>query len=128
MQTIYDNAIAITAFADIKSNFEFADCDLGDLETTYNELVSDLAGASNTLTKIKFKKAELGSLYVDEDGEFSISVTVKSDYTVSYTDYSGEVKTHSDTESDYATLYYTYVDGAYKLTDASYLEYYFSRY
>ena len=128
MQTIYDNAIAKTAFADIKSNFEFADCDLGDLETTYNELVSDLAGASNTLTKIKFKKAELGSLYVDEDGEFSISVTVKSDYTVSYTDYSGEVKTHSDTESDYATLYYTYVDGAYKLTDASYLEYYFSRY
>ena len=128
MQTIYDNAIAKTAFADIKSNFEFTDCDLGDLETTYNELVSDLAGASNTLTKIKFKKAELGSLYVDEDGEFSISVTVKSDYTVSYTDYSGEVKTHSDTESDYATLYYTYVDGAYKLTDASYLEYYFSRY
>ncbi len=128
LQTIYDNAIAKTAFADIKSNFEFTDCDLGDLETTYNELVSDLSTASNTLTKIKFKSAELGSIYVDEDGEFSISVTAKSDYTVSYTDYSGNAKTHSDTSSDYATLYYTYVDGAYKLTDASYLEYYFSRY
>ena len=127
LQTIYDGVIGKKTFEDIKSSFEYTDCDLTTLTSSYNDLVGDMS-TTNVLTKIKFKSAEIGSIYIEEDGTFSVSVTAKSDYTVSYTTYAGEAKTHSDTSSDYATLYYKYVDKTFKLTDARYLETYFSRY
>lgn len=126
LQTFYDNAIAKKTFEEIKSIYEYTDADLTNLETYYTKFVSSLS-TTVVLTKIDFTEVEIGSIYTNSDGTFSVSVTSKYDYTVSYQN-NGETKTHDDSSSDYATLTYDYVDGNFKLIDANYFETYFSRY
>lgn len=126
LQLIYDSAINKKTFEDIKSSFEYKDCNLSNLSSAYQEFTGDLSTAT-VLTKIKFTDATVGSIYTNADNTFSVSVTAKSNYTVSYNSL-GETKTHEDTSSDYITLYYDYVDGQYKLINVKYLETYFSRY
>ena len=67
LQTIYDGVIGKKTFEDIKSSFEYTDCDLTTLTSSYNDLVGDMS-TTNVLTKIKFKSAEIGSIYIEEDG------------------------------------------------------------
>lgn len=126
LQTLYDSAIAKKTFAEIKSNYEYTDGDLTDLETYYTRFVNSLS-TTVVLTKIDFKEVEVGSIYTNNDGSFTVAVTSKFDYTVTYQQ-NGESKTHEDNSTDYVTLTYDYVDGKYQLVDAYYFETYFSRY
>lgn len=126
LQVIYDNAIAKKNFDDFKSNFEYPDADLTELKNTYNELINDLS-TTIILTKNKFNEATISSLSVYSDNTFSVYASTKSDYTVSYQT-GGETKTHNDTSTNSVRMYYSYVDGQFKLTNAKYLETYFSRY
>lgn len=128
LTTIYTNAIAKKQFSDIKSNFEHGKLDLSDLETNYNDLVTDLSESSTTLTSINFTNVTLSDLELDDDGNLELEVKVNYDYSVSYTSFSDEEKTHNDTAYDYMTLTFVYEKGNYYLINADELDYYFSRY
>lgn len=125
---IYENAIAKKTFSDIKSNFEHGKLDLSELETDYNDLVSDLSESSTTLTSISFTNVVLSDLELDEDGNLELEVKVNYDYSVSYKDYKDEVKTHDDTDYDYMSLTFVYEKDNFYLLKADDLDYYFSRY
>ena len=127
VQLFYDSVIGKKTFADIKSSFEFTDCDLTNLTSAYDTLSSDLATASNQLTKLKVKSSEISSIYSNSDGSLSISGTLTYDYTVSYQS-SGQAQTHSDEATNYVTFTYEKVNGSYKATNIKYLKTYFSRY
>ena len=127
VKLLYDSAIAKKPFDEIKSNFEFTDCDLTNLTSAYNSLSTELANSSNPLTKLKVNEAIVSSIYTNTDGTFNMSSTLKYDYTVSYQN-SGQAQTHSDTATNYVTFTYKKVDGKYKLTNIKYLKTYFSRY
>ena len=126
LQVIYDNAIAKKNFDDFKSTFEYKDGDLTELTNTYNEFINDLS-TTIVLTKNKFSEATISSLSVYSDNTFSVYASTKSNYTVSYQN-GGETKTHDDTSTNSVRMYYTYVNGQFKLTNVKYLETYFSRY
>ena len=127
VQLLYDSAMANKPFDEIKSSFEFTDCDLTNLTSAYNSLTTELASSTNKLTKLKVSEAEVSSIYTNNDGSFNMSSTLKYDYTVSYQS-GGQAQTHSDTATNYITFTYKKVDGKYKLTNIKYLKTYFSRY
>ena len=127
VQLFYDSAIGKKTFDEIKSNFEYTDCDLTNLTSAYNSLTSELTSSTNKLTKLKVKSAELSSIYSNSNGSLSISGTLTYDYTVSY-DSSGQAQTHSDEATNYVTFTYEKVDGKFKATNIKYLKTYFSRY
>ncbi len=127
VQLLYDSALANKTMDEIKSNFEFTDCDLTNLTSAYDTLKNELSTATNKLTKLKVTNSELSSIYTNTDGTISISTTVKYDYTVSY-ESAGQAQTHSDNVTNYISFVYKLVDGKYKVTNVKYLKTYFSRY
>lgn len=128
LTTIYTNAIAGKQFSEIKSNFEHDGLDLTNLEANYNDFVSDLKDAYNTLTSMTFTNLTLSDLELNDDGCLEVEVKANYDYTVSYTSWSDEVMTHEDSDYDYMSIVLTYDDGEYYLSDIDSLEDYFYRY
>ena len=128
LTTIYTNAINKKQFSEIQSNFEHGDLDLSKLETSYNNFVSDLSEATNTLTSIEFTEISIYDLTLNSNGELEVELRVSYDYTVNYTNWSDEVETHSDSDYSYITVVLAYDQGEYYLTDVEDLDDYFSRY
>ena len=125
LQTIYNGVKDKKAFDEIKSAFEYKDADLSDLKDAYEDLVEDI-DSSITFTAIDIKDVSLSSVSVI-DGDFRFYIKANIDYTLTYQ--SGEeTKTNDSDTSDYMYLTFEYVNGAFKLIDASSLEYYFSKY
>lgn len=126
LQTIYDGVKDKKSFEDIKSNFEYKDSDLTDIKEVYEELLDDM-DSSTVLTSITFKKITLNNINVDDDGYLEVYVKATYDYAVSYQS-GDETKTHNSDDYDYMYLTFEYIDGEFKLVDASSLNSYFSRY
>ncbi len=128
LTTIYTSAIAKKPFSEIKSNFEYNQLDLTDLETSYTDFLSSLESSTNTLTSITFKDISIYDLSLDEDGNIEVKVKANFDYTVSYTNFSNETTTHDDTDYYYITAVLNYNNGSYYLVNINNLKTYFSRY
>lgn len=128
LTTIYTSAIAKKTFSEIKSNFEYNQLDLTDLETSYTDFLSSLESSTNTLTSITFKDISIYDLSLDEDGNIEVKVKANFDYTVSYTNFSNETTTHDDTDYYYITAVLNYNNGSYYLVNINNLKTYFSRY
>mgnify|MGYP004463793465 CR=1 FL=1 len=128
LATIYTSAIAKKPFSEIKSNFEYNQLDLKDLETSYTDFLSSLESSTNTLTSITFKDISIYDLSLDEDGNIKVKVKANFDYTVSYTNFSNEAATHDDTDYYYITAVLNYNNGSYYLVNINNLKTYFSRY
>ncbi len=124
LQTLYNGAKDQKSFDEVKKSFEFTNSNLEDLKETYEDLIKSL---SNTgLNAIEFTEISISSFDTAEDG-FKAYIKAKYKYTVSYTSGS-ETKTHDSSSSDNMYIYYSYVDGAFKIIDASSLNTYFSKY
>lgn len=123
LETIYNGAIANKDFADMKSNFEYKDGDLSDLEDEYNDLKTSLSKRTKKLTKITFDTIELRDLDMNEDGMLELYFKASYDYEVKY-QVGDEEKTSSDDSTMYAYMTFDFVDG-YQLVDMDNLNYYF---
>lgn len=124
LQTLYNGAKDKKSFDEVKKAFEFTNANLEDLKETYEDLVEDLADSE--LTSIEFTEISLNSFYSTSDG-YKAYIKAKYNYTVTYS-YGDEVKTHDSNSSDTMDIYYSYSDNAFKMTDATSLITYFSRY
>ncbi len=124
IQTLYNGAKDQKPFDEIKNEFEYEGSDLSNLKKTYESLSKSLSGSD--LSAIEFTAIELDSFTTTEKG-FRAYIDADYKYTVSYTSGS-ETKTHDSNSSDSMTIYYSYSDNAFKITDAGSLVTYFSRY
>lgn len=126
LQALYNGAKDKKSFDEIKSTFEYKNADLSNLKSDYESLVNNL-GSDYTLTSITFKDITLSSIDIDLNGHLELYVKATYDYSLSYQ--SGEeTKTNDSNDYDYVYLTYDYVDGNYKLVEASSLNTYFSKY
>ncbi len=123
LETIYNGAIANKTFADIKSNFEYKDADLSDLEDEYNDFKTSLSKRTRKLTKITFDTIELRDLDMNEDGMLELYFKASYDYEVKYK-VGDEEKTSSDDSTMYSYMTFDFENG-YQLVDIDNLNYYF---
>lgn len=124
LQVLYDAAKDKKSFDEIKSTFEYTDADLSKLKSDYESLSSSITSG---VTSITFKDITLSSIDVEDDGALEVYLKATFDYTLTY-ESGEETKTHDDSDYDYMYLTFEYVDGNYKLVDASNLNTYFSKY
>lgn len=125
LQTIYDGVKDKKTFDEIKSAFEYKDADLSDLKDAYEDLVEDI-DSSITFTDVDIKDVTLNRVSIT-DGNFRFYIKAKFDYKLTYQ--SGEeTKTNDSDTSGYMYLTFKYVDGSFKLIDASNLHKSFSKY
>ena len=121
LQVLYDGAREQKSFDEIKDAFNFKDADLHDLKETYESLAKSLSNSG--LNAIEFTEVTLSSLDTTKDG-YKAYIRAKYQYTVSYT--SGEeIKTHDSSSSDSMIIYYSYIDNAFQIVNASSLNTYF---
>lgn len=125
IELLYQSAIEKKEFKDIKSNFEYKNAKLDDLEEAYTSFMKYVS--SNGLTKLKVKKAEVTSAKVNEDGYLSATVKADYNYSLKYT-FLGDEKTKDGDTNDTMYLTFDYADNNYKLIDMSSMATYFSRY
>lgn len=128
LENIYKGAVENKKFADIKSNFEYKDIDLKELETEYQEIANTLTNATTKLTLFTVNTIEIRDLEVSEDGKLDFSVKVDYNYTVSYQDFDGSQKTNQGKNYKYMEVSFVFVDNNFYLTSADDLPDYFSRY
>lgn len=123
IQVIYDSAKDNKNFSDIKSNFEYGNGDLTELEASYNDFKEDLNGRSTKLTEIKFKEVEISDIKITDDGTLQVDFNADYDYKATY-ELFGETETSDNDGTTYSSMTFAYEDG-YKLTDFDDLKYYF---
>lgn len=123
IQVIYDSAKDNKNFSDIKSNFEYENGDLTELEASYNDFKEDLNGRSTKLTEIKFKEVEISDIKITDDGTLQVDFNADYDYKATY-ELFGETETSDNDGTTYSSMTFAYEDG-YKLTDFDDLKYYF---
>lgn len=127
LETIYNSVKDKKAWDDIKSQFEYKNGDLKDVESAYNNLLSQFNSSTTTLTNIKFTKIEISSLSTTKDGLLYISINASYDYTVTYQS-GDETKTNTSNGKDYMYLTFDYSGKEFKLANATSLNSYFSKY
>lgn len=123
IQIIYDGAKDNKNFSDIKSNFEFENGDLTDLESAYNDFKEDLTNRSTKLTEIKFNEADISYIDINDDGALEVDFSADYDYKATY-EFLGETENSEGDGTTYSTMVFAYDDG-YKLIDFDDLKYYF---
>ncbi len=127
LQDLYNGVKDKKAWDEVKTSFEYENADLSDLKYAYEKLSSNIS-SDITLTSIEFTEIELDDLSVTSEGQLYVELEASYDYILTYI--SGtETKTNDSDDTDYYIyLTYDYVDGAFKLVDASSLTSYFSKY
>ena len=123
IQVIYDSAKDNKNFSDIKSNFEYENGDLTELEASYNDFKEDLNGRSTKLTEIKFKEVEISKIKITDESTLQVDFNADYDYKATY-ELFGETETSDNDGTTYSSMTFAYEDG-YKLTDFDDLKYYF---
>lgn len=123
LEIVYNGAIANKSFADIKSDFEYQDGDLKELEKEYNDFKESLNKRSRKLTKISFQDLEIRDLSITEDGMLQLYFKVSYDYEVKY-QIGDEEKTSEDDSYMYSYMIFDYKND-YQLIDMNDLNYYF---
>jgi hypothetical protein len=126
LQTLYDGAKDKKSFDDIKSSFEYNNVDLETLKETYENLVSGLEDKG--LTSITYKDIDIVSFKTYSEQTFYAYIKATYDYELSY-ESNGEEKTHSsENKYTYLYVYFTYEDGAFRISNVGSLNTYFSKY
>lgn len=123
IQVIYDAAKDNNDFSNIRSNFEYENGDLTELEASYNDFKEDLNGRSTKLTEIKFSEVEISDININDDGTLEVDFSADYDYKATY-ELFGETETSEDDGTTYSSMTFAYKDG-YKLTDFDDFKYYF---
>lgn len=128
LSTFYQGIIDQKAFADIQSQFEGEGINLDDLKEEYEDAEEKIQSSrSITLKKIDFQEAEIRNMELDENGYFTMYLSVSYEYTISYEE-DGETKERTSSSSDGIYVSYSFVEDTYHLVDVSSLPTYFSRY
>lgn len=128
LNKIYGNIVENKSFADIKGSFVHGKLDLTNLESNYNELVTDLSDENNTLTSFNATKASIYDVELNSDGYLEVEFKVNYDYAIKYKSWDDKEETHSDSDYDYMTLKLAYDKGTYYVIGFDDLNTYFSRY
>ena len=128
LSTFYQGIIDQKSFADIQSQFEGEGINLDDLKEEYEDAEEKIQSSrSSTLKKIDFQEAEIRNMELDENGYFTMYLSVSYEYTISYEE-DGETKERTSSSSDGIYVSYSFVENTYHLVDVSSLPTYFSRY
>ena len=128
LSTFYQGIIDQKAFADIQSQFEGEGINLDDLKEEYEDAEEKIQSSrSITLKKIDFQEAEIRNMELDENGYFTMYLSVSYEYTISYEE-DGETKERTSSSSDGIYVSYSFVEDTYHFVDVSSLPTYFSRY
>lgn len=122
LSKLYESAIDKKSFDDIKTDFEYDDADLTDLEDAYDDFAFLIGNGA--LREYNLKDIEVEKISVTEDSY--LSVTVKTSY-----DYAAKAYLSDDNvnKSDDDTVYLTFdYNEGFKLVDMSSLTTSFSRF
>ena len=127
IQTLYTNAIDEKLWNSFKSEFEFKDGNLSDLESDYSSLSRSISRLSKKLDSITFSDVTIKSVYFS-DGELKVNAKATYTYKLSYTE-GEETKTYESKDSeDDLVFYLVYNDKNFKLVDMYSYNTYFSAY
>lgn len=119
---LYDEAINHKEFSEIKSDFEYDDADLSDLEDSYDKFELYISNAG--LREYNLKDINIDEITVTEEGYLYVTIDVEYDYKVKAF-LSDEELEKSDDDTCYLTFDY---NGDFKLVDISSLAMTFSRF
>ena len=122
IELLYNSAIALKSFEDIKSEFEYKDGDLSDLEDAYSSFARGIE--SSDLKSFELTDIEVSRMSITEDGYLKINVDMDYKYSVKKL-FSDDIVSNSNDDLVYLT--FDYKDG-FKLIDMSSFVTYFSRY
>ena len=122
INNLYKNAIEGKNFNDIKSEFEYKNSDLSDLENNYSSLANSVK--YNELKEFTIEEVDIEDISVDGSGKLKVTVDLDYNYTVKK--YLSDETVSKDAD-DTAYLTFDYIDG-FKLVNMTSLPSYFSRF